>query len=93
MTLHNAHSDTIKRVRYLSSAQDLILSASSDRTVKLWDLRNTSAALASVRLAHGIEDLCSIGDSGEMIVANGPVMSVLRVGNEGIERVAEYQAF
>ena len=51
LTIHNAHADNVKKVQYVRGATtDLVLSASSDRTVKLWDLRNSSEALDTLRL-------------------------------------------
>lgn len=58
ITLHNAHSDNIKKVQYLS--EHVIMSASADKTIKLWDLRNQSEALSSLKLEWGAEDFCSI---------------------------------
>ena len=93
LTIHNAHQDNIKKVCYLPGNQDMLLSASSDRTVKLWDLRNTQQALFTYKLHHAIEDLCAIQDN-QWVVANGSLMSILNVTTtEAITRVAEYQAF
>ena len=80
LTIHNAHHDNIKRVKYLRD--DLILSASSDRTVKLWDLRNSSAPLSSFKLAHAVEDFCLIPGTGELVLANGALLTVLKVEND-----------
>jgi WD40 repeat protein len=78
----------------LDKTSDYILSASADRTVKLWDLRNSSEALASVKLSHGVEDFCRL-PTGEIVVANGPVMSLLNVSEDmaSFKRVADYTAF
>jgi hypothetical protein len=65
------------------------VSASADRTVKLWDLRNTSEALASVKLAHAIEDFCRL-PTGELVIANGPILSILNLEGNQINRVADY---
>jgi len=89
LTIHNAHSDNIKKVSYLSG--DMILSASSDRTVKLWDLRNSESHLGVFKLPHGVEDFCQL-PTGELVIANGPVLSILKVkdSKDGFERVADY---
>ena len=94
LTIHNAHQDNIKKVCYLPGNQDIILSASSDRTVKLWDLRNTQQALSTVKLAHQIEDLCAIHGTPSWVVANGSLLTVLNVTAAApLTRVADYQAF
>jgi len=93
LTIHNAHSDNVKKVQYFGR-DDLVVSASADRTVKLWDLRNSSEAVASVKLSHGIEDFCRL-PSGEIVVANGPILSILNLNGEqnAFTRVADYQSF
>jgi|LauGreDrversion4_2_1035121.scaffolds.fasta_scaffold1630731_1 WD40 repeat protein len=89
LTLHNAHSDNVKKVAYFGDHQ--IVSASADRTVKVWDLRNPTEALSSVRLAHGIEDFCALG--GGFVVANGPMLTLLKINGSEITRTADYQSF
>lgn len=47
-TIMNAHTDNIKRALYVD--ENFILSGSSDKTVKLWDVRNYSQALSTIKL-------------------------------------------
>lgn len=91
LTIHNAHQDNIKCVKYLRD--DLILSASSDRTLKLWDLRNSAQALSSLKLPHGLEDLCLLPGGEEAVIANGPLLSLVKASSSLLEKVADYQAF
>lgn len=94
LTIHNAHADNVKKVSYFAGRDDMVVSASADRTVKLWDLRNSSEALASIKLAHGIEDFCRL-PTGELVVANGPILSIININGEqtAFSRVADYQSF
>ena len=90
LTLHNAHQDNIKRVKYLSD--HLIMSASADKTLKLWDLRNHSEALTTLKLEWGAEDFCQIDNSNQqLVIANGSVLSVVGINEETkFKRLAEY---
>ena len=88
--IHSAHQDNIKKVRYLNDV--FVVSGSADRTVKLWDLRNTQQAVSTVRLGHAVEDMCPV-EGQQWVVANGNVMSVLDVSEGELKRVTEYQAF
>ena len=56
ITINAGHADNIKKVAYLN--EHLILSGSADRTVKLWDLRNTEAPVSSLTLDKPVEDFC-----------------------------------
>ncbi|TNV80314.1 hypothetical protein FGO68_gene11371 [Halteria grandinella] len=91
LSIHGAHSDNIKRVRYLDDTH--IISASADRTVRLWDIRATGQGpLDSVKLSLGAEDFCMVGKM--MVVANGPVLSCLEIGEDKkFKKLAEYQSF
>jgi WD40 repeat protein len=67
----------VKRVRYLDD--HIIMSASADRTVKLWDLRATSdGPLDSIKLGLGAEDFCFLPER-EIVVANGPALSCVKI--------------
>jgi WD40 repeat protein len=92
LSIHNAHSDNIKRVRYLDDFH--ILSASADRTVRLWDLRSTKdGPLDSIKLSMGAEDFCFLPER-QLVVANGPILTCLKIGeDQRFIKQAEYQAF
>jgi WD40 repeat protein len=58
----------------------MILSASSDKTVKLWDLRKTDQAVSSLTTSNPIEDFCMSASSlylahGNVITATTPELS------------------
>jgi len=59
------------------------MSASSDGTVKVWDLRNTAQALSSMRVDNPVEDFCQRGPN-QFIVAHGNALSVAEMTSEGI---------
>lgn len=92
LTIHHAHSDNIKRVRY--AQEHIVLSASADKTVKLWDLRNSSEPLDTVRLPQPVEDFCQLHDLREYVVANGAMLNVIKLTEDlRFEKLAEYKAF
>lgn len=56
-TCQKAHSDHIKIVRFVRD--DLVLSASADKSVKLWRVSEDGAELVSqLKLKEAIEDVC-----------------------------------
>lgn len=76
-TCQAAHSDHIKVVRFV--ADDLVLSASVDKSVKLWRVGEDGAELVSqLKLQEAIEDICD-GPDGHLIIANGNMLSVIKV--------------
>ena len=75
LTIHNAHSDNVKKVRYISG--DIIMSGSYDRTVKVWDLKNSEEALSTLKLTYPVEDFVQIGGTNKWIIANGPLMNMV----------------
>lgn len=70
------------------------MSASADRSVKLWDLRNPSEALSSVTLANPVEDFCAARreETDTLYVAHGNAISQVMVG-EKLETVSEFSLF
>ena len=85
-----AHSDNIKKVSYLNDGHT-ILSASSDGTVKLWDLRNTSASLGSMTMQNPVEDFC-LRNSSQLVVTHGNALSIAEI-NLGSNSLEEKQSF
>lgn len=55
-----AHADNIKQLKWLG--EQLIVTGSADRAVKLWDLRQTANPLSTTKLEHSVEDFCLIDD-------------------------------
>ena len=72
----------------------MILSASQDNTVKLWDLRNTASAVSTLRMQNPVEDFC-LRNPSQMIVANGNALSVVEIsnGNTGLETMSSFFPF
>mmetsp|Transcript_21218 Transcript_21218/g.29321 ORF Transcript_21218/g.29321 Transcript_21218/m.29321 type:complete len:82 (-) Transcript_21218:153-398(-) len=50
LTISGAHSDHIRKIQVLPGNEDYLVTASADQMVKLWDLRNCSKAVDSMRL-------------------------------------------
>ena len=74
----------------------MIISASSDRTLKIWDLRNTQqGAVSTLKFGFGVEDFTSISaDNMQLMVANGGVMSHVKISEDTqLSIVREYHAF
>lgn len=59
----------------------LVMSGSSDKTVKLWDLRNSSEPLDVVKLPQPVEDFCQLQNPFDFVVANGNMMNVIRLSD------------
>ncbi len=76
LSIAAAHAVNIKRVSYL--VVQTILSASSDGTVKVWDLRNTAKALSSLKMQNPVEDFCR-RNQGQLVVAHGNTLSVVEI--------------
>lgn len=66
---YNAHLDIVNEVLYISSAQ--FATASSDRTAKLWDVRNTSSPVLSFTGHKGpIKSLTFDEDSSRLLTTS-----------------------
>ena len=50
------HSDNVKKVKILDDFR--VISASSDKTVKIWDLRKTAEPTCRFVVENPIEDFC-----------------------------------
>jgi WD40 repeat protein len=50
------HSDNVKKVKILDDFR--VISASSDKTVKIWDLRKTAEPTCKFVVENPIEDFC-----------------------------------
>lgn len=92
LSIQAAHSDNIKRVAYLPGSEDYIVSAGSDKLVKLWDLRNTKSAVATQSFSHPVEDLCWLPGS-QMMVPNGPNLALVATTPESIRLLQEFYPF
>lgn len=90
LSIAQAHADNIKRVSYLDD--QTILSASSDSTVKLWDLRNTAKAVSTLRLANPVEDFCRRGDS-QLIVSHGNSLSIATMTSTSLSEQTSFFPF
>lgn len=91
-SIQAAHSDHIKRVAYLPNSEDYFLSASSDKVVKLWDLRNSKAPISSQALAFPIEDFCFLPE-GQVLVANGANLSLVQTSTDRLKQLQEFYPF
>lgn len=89
LTIHNAHADNVKKVKYVGDY--CVLSGSADKTVRLWDLRNPSEALSLCKLPQPIEDFTFLDNSEDLVVANGAMMSILKLTNgDTLSKIADY---
>src|ERR1035437_8594178 len=79
--IHGAHSDHIKKVSIVN--ENLILSGSADKIIKLWDIRNHSKPVSFSKMSHPIEDFVTF-EENRIAVANGNVISVLSMSSEQI---------
>lgn len=91
-TCQKAHADHIKVVRFWND--ELVLSASLDKHVKLWRIGDGDAEMvSSIKLPEAIEDVCQ-GPDGHLIVANGNMLSVLKVDEgDNLQLVSTIHAF
>eukprot|EP00347_Sterkiella_histriomuscorum_P009274 403341835 len=78
-TIKNAHNDNIKKVQFVSD--NILLSASQDKTVKLWDLRNYNTPLSTVSYQYSVEDFVTYRDN-LYAVANGNIISNLYINEQ-----------
>jgi WD40 repeat protein len=72
-------------VHFLSN--EILASASADRTVKLWDLRQTSEPVSTINMENPVEDFC-VADrlpGQQFYVAHGNVVSLASYSNESLE--------
>ena len=84
-----AHSDNIKQIKLLSETS--LLSASSDRHVKLWDLRQTTAPVCSFKVENQIEDFCTVGD--RLVIAQGNTLTMAEYSQTNIRRLNDFYPF
>ena len=87
-----AHSDNIKKVQLLQGNENILVSASSDSMVKLWDLRNTSKCVTSLKLENQIEDFCFRKE--QLVVANGNAITLIDIHkSEAFEEMTSFYPF
>lgn len=75
-TIHGAHTDNIKKVKFISD--NLIVSGSADKTLKLWDIRNIGSPLSILKLNNSVEDFLEYAN-GKFVVANGSALTLLHL--------------
>jgi WD40 repeat protein len=74
ITTIDAHSDYVKRVRYLNA--DTLVTSSYDKTVKLWDARaEDSVSEMKYKVDEPIEDFTFVSDT-MLGIANGSFISL-----------------
>jgi WD40 repeat protein len=85
LTWSAAHSDNIKKVQFFS--EHTLISASSDKTVKLWDLRQHQRPVGSLSLEKPVEDFCVAGS--KLFAAHGSSIAMIDMGveEEGLEMI------
>lgn len=66
------------------------MSASSDKILKLWDLRQTKTPVKQLTLSHPVEDFCFL-PSNQAIIANGSTLS--QVNTDDLTLVKDFYPF
>jgi len=90
-TIHGAHTDNIKKVKFISD--NLIVSGSADKTLKLWDIRNVGSPLSILKLNNSVEDFLEYAN-GKFVVANGSALTLLHLdASNNFKIVNEYFPF
>ena len=79
----------MKRVHFLSP--ELLVSASADRSVKVWDLRKATEAVSSVSLANPVEDFCMA--KNELYVAHANTISMVSIQDSKLEQAGDFTLF
>jgi len=69
----------------------MLVSASSDKTVKLWDLRNVSKAITSFKVENPVEDFCLFDD--RIVVAQGNTLTLAKINDISIRRMNDFYPF
>jgi WD40 repeat protein len=67
-----AHTDHIKQISL--PFENTLVSASADRLLKVWDLRNTSQSISQFKVENSVEDFCHI--DGRMVIAHGNALTM-----------------
>ena len=76
ITVPGAHSDNIKRVHYFRD--NFIISGSSDKTLKLWDLRAPKKVVKSLKVPNSVEDFVFYREN-RLAVANGSTITLVQI--------------
>jgi WD40 repeat protein len=90
LSIQAAHSDHVKKVQYFG--ENFFISASSDKTVKLWDVRQTSAAVSTITLENPVEDFC-LAQSDQIVVAHGNTLSMGKLSEGGFGDMSSFYPF
>jgi WD40 repeat protein len=69
------------------------MSGSADRTVKLWDLRNTEEAVSTLSLEKPVEDFCLRGNTQQVYIASGNTLCQASYENDKLELLGNFSAF
>jgi len=78
----------VKKVKILD--ENRVISASADKTVKIWDIRKTAEPTCKFVVENPIEDFCLA--RGQLMVAHGNCVSIAKIGDT-IRRLNDFYPF
>lgn len=70
----------------------MLLSASSDKQMKLWDLRSTSKPVYTFKVENQIEDFCLLPNQ-KIVLAQGNTLTLASLANNTIRRLNDFYPF
>ena len=56
--IHSAHTDNINKVSFLD--ENYFISGSSDKTIKIWDIRNYDSPVSFISLGFPVQDFAKL---------------------------------